>query len=179
VSGNYVYLANNNDGLRVYDVSNPANPVNIGHINNGGFAYGLAVAGGYAFLANGSDGVRVYSISNPANPVNVGHAGQPAGGAFAYGVAVSGNYAYLAEGSDGLRVYSMTLPPQLSIAVSNMNSAVISWPSASTGYHLQQKSSLTAANWAPVTNTAAITNGQYQVTISPLSGNAFYRLISP
>lgn len=179
ISGHYAYLANYSDGLRIYDISNPANPINIGHTNNGGSAYGVTVAGNYAFLANGGDGLRIYSISNPANPSNVGHASQPVGGAFAYGVAVSGNYAYLADGSEGLLVYSLMFPPQLNITSGNTNSVVISWPSASTGFRLQQKSSLGTTNWATVTNIPAVTNGQNQVIISPSTGNAFYRLISP
>jgi len=31
LSGNYVFLANAMDGVRVYGVSNPANPINIAH----------------------------------------------------------------------------------------------------------------------------------------------------
>jgi hypothetical protein len=107
VSGNYAYLANGYDCLRVYDISNPANPVNVGHINDGGngdAAVGVAVSGNYAYLAYVGDGLRVYDISNPANPVNVGHTNN---GGYADGVAVSGNYAYLANGDDGLRVYSL------------------------------------------------------------------------
>src|ERR1700676_2149423 len=38
LSGNYAYVANGYDGLRVYDVSDPTNPLNVGHINNGGYA---------------------------------------------------------------------------------------------------------------------------------------------
>jgi len=42
------YLANGYDGLRIYDVSDPTNPTNVGHINNGGYAEIVAVSGNYA-----------------------------------------------------------------------------------------------------------------------------------
>src|SRR3989442_1726130 len=57
VSGNYVYLANDADGLRVYDISNPTNAVNVGHTTNGGYATRVAVSGNYAYLANWDDGL--------------------------------------------------------------------------------------------------------------------------
>jgi hypothetical protein len=62
VSGNYAYLANADDGLRVYDIGDPTNVVNVGHIDNGGRANGVAVSGNYAYLANANDGLRVYEM---------------------------------------------------------------------------------------------------------------------
>src|SRR5215831_1464504 len=38
VSNGYAYVANDQDGLRVYNISNPTNPVAVGHANNGGNA---------------------------------------------------------------------------------------------------------------------------------------------
>ena len=107
VSGNFAYLASSVDGLRVYNIANPANPVSIGHINDGGAAVGVAVSGNFAYLANGLDGLRIYNIANPTNPVSIGHIND--GGA-ARGVAVSGNFAYLANNDDGLRVYNIVNP---------------------------------------------------------------------
>src|ERR1700722_13734326 len=73
VSGNYVYLANDTDGLRVYDVSNPANPINVCHTNDGSSAIDVVVSNGYLYLANYDDGLRIYDNSVPTNLVNVGH----------------------------------------------------------------------------------------------------------
>src|ERR1039458_4906576 len=39
VAGNYAYLANASDGLRTYDVSNPAHPVRVAQTNDGGVAF--------------------------------------------------------------------------------------------------------------------------------------------
>jgi hypothetical protein len=107
VSGDFAYLANGGGGLRIYDITDPANPVNVGHTNNAGNAWDLAVSGNFAYLANREDGLRIYDITDPANPANVGHIDN---GAEAIGVAVSGGFAYLANSSDGLRIYDITDP---------------------------------------------------------------------
>src|SRR5690242_13973262 len=57
VSGHFVYLANLQDGLRIYDVTDPHNPVNIFHTNNAdGDAADVFVSGQYAYLADLPDG---------------------------------------------------------------------------------------------------------------------------
>lgn len=108
ISGKYAYLANGTDGLRIYDVSNPANPVNTGHVNDGGYAVGVAISGNYVLLGNGQDGLRIYDVSWPSNPVSVGHANDGGGSGYASHVAVSGNFAYLANATDGLRIYNIS-----------------------------------------------------------------------
>ena len=107
ISTNSLLLANGSDGLRLYDISTPANPISVSHTNNGATAYNLAISGHYAYLANLDDGLRIYDISNPTNPVNTGHIFN---GGLALGVAVSGNYAYLANDADGLRIYDVSNP---------------------------------------------------------------------
>jgi hypothetical protein len=65
--------------------------------------------------------------------------------------------------------------PQLSIGPSG-NSLVISWPASATNFVLQQNSDLSTANWIN-TGLPIITNGAIEsVTISPPTGNLFFRL---
>jgi hypothetical protein len=66
-------------------------------------------------------------------------------------------------------------PPQLSVILSGAN-LTIAWPSSVTGFQLQQNVNLTATNWTDVMNSVSITNGLYQVTVSPSNSMAFYRL---
>jgi phosphatidylinositol-3-phosphatase len=71
-------------------------------------------------------------------------------------------------------------PPSLTITKSG-NSAIISWPSPSTGFYLQTNSNLTRTNWANYTGTIA-TNGagtSNSVTVTPPVGNLFFRLANP
>ena len=63
VAGNYAYVANNLAGLSVYDISDPAHPVNVSQTNSGGYAEGVTVSSNYVYLANWYDGVRIYSVS--------------------------------------------------------------------------------------------------------------------
>jgi hypothetical protein len=107
VVGNYCYLASDYGGLRIYDISNPANPVNIANTNNGEQAFGIAVSGNYCYLAGHTDGLWIYDISNPTNPVTVSHTNN---GGYAYKVAVAGHYCYLANYIDGLRIYDVSNP---------------------------------------------------------------------
>jgi hypothetical protein len=52
ISGNYAYMANDEWGLSVVDVSNPANPFLTGYCNTGGYSYAVDVSGDYAYMAN-------------------------------------------------------------------------------------------------------------------------------
>ncbi|MCX6904945.1 MAG: tail fiber domain-containing protein, partial [Verrucomicrobia bacterium] len=111
VAGNYCYLANGEDGLRIYDISDPANPTNVAHMLDGGSygnAMGVAVAGHYCYVANYNDGLRIYDVSNPSSPVNVGRI--TGSGGPALGVAVAGNYCYLANFSAGLQIIDISTP---------------------------------------------------------------------
>jgi hypothetical protein len=107
-------VANGGDGLRIYDVANPASPINVGYVpdyNEGfGDAIRVAVSGHYAYLANTQDGLRIYDVSNPAIPINVGYINN---GGYTIGVAAAGKYAYVVNVIDypsGLRIYDMSNP---------------------------------------------------------------------
>lgn len=108
VSGNYAYLANYNDGLRIYDVSDPSNPINVGHTNNSAnpsaSVQDVAVSGHHVFLANAADGLRIYDVSNPANPSNIGHTNN------GYGTAVAALGGRVLLGASGLRIYDVSFP---------------------------------------------------------------------
>lgn len=107
VLGNYAYVADYDDGLRVIDISNPSSPYEVGFWDTPGWARGVAVAGNYAYVADGWDGLHVINIGNPANPYRVGHCDTPD---YSYSVAVSGNYAYMADDEAGLRIINISNP---------------------------------------------------------------------
>jgi hypothetical protein len=78
--GNYLYSARETvDGdLRVYNISNPANPLLVKSINaaalglNAICPHNPVVMGNLLFVAWYQAGLQVFDISNPANPVRVG-----------------------------------------------------------------------------------------------------------
>jgi hypothetical protein len=62
VSGNHAYLATGFSGLRIYDITDPANPASVSLIGGGADAQGVAVAGGLAYLANDYGGLRIFDV---------------------------------------------------------------------------------------------------------------------
>jgi hypothetical protein len=112
VSGNYAYLAGERyEGatihfLRVFDVSNPANPQRMGSCPSRKAGNQLVVSGNYAYLAE-IGGLEVIDISNPADPKPAGW--YAAGGAGAGEVALSETFVFLA-GSYGLQVIDVSNP---------------------------------------------------------------------
>ncbi len=103
----YAFLANYNDGLRIYDVSNPAKPKRVAHLNDGGTALNATVSENYVYLANDYDGLRIYDISNPANPTKVGHLKDTG---YPRGVVVAGKYAYVANNFYGFSIFDVSNP---------------------------------------------------------------------
>jgi len=68
--------------------------------------------------------------------------------------------------------------PKLEIQTA-ANSLVLSWPTNSAGFSLEQNGSLQSATWAPAVEAVNVVGTNYQVIISPLPGSAFFRLVHP
>jgi len=107
VSGTLAYVAAGGAGLRAVDVSDPANPAELGAWDSPGYAEGVAVAGNTVYLADGPYGLRVVDVSDPAHPVPVGAAYDMN---YAFEVAVSGHHAYIAAAGAGLLVVDVSDP---------------------------------------------------------------------
>ncbi len=106
--GNYAYAVNEN-GLSVFDVTNPLEPDLIGSVDTYASYYttAIAVAGQYAYVLNDLGYISVVDISDPRNPdeVNVyfdgGHKGYQQ-------AAIVGNFLYTI--TDLLTVYDLSDP---------------------------------------------------------------------
>ena len=59
------------------------------------------------------------------------------------------------------------------------NGVTLFWPVTTTTYRLQQIADLTTANWVSNTLPINVVSGTNQVTVSPATGNQFFRLINP
>ena len=71
---------------------------------------------------------------------------------------------------------SDTSLPTLSITRGAAGSVVVSWPlSVSTLFGLQQSTAVNGS-WKTITNAVNVVNGQNQVTLTPVTSTAFYRL---
>ena len=90
--------------------------------------------------------------------------------AFALGATNAGR-AYL---------FSIPPPPSLSIRLAISNTVVVSWPSAATGFVLQQNTNgLGSVNWSNVTSTVRDNGTNKFIDVDPPRGNRFFRLFKP
>ena len=78
-------------------------------------------------------------------------------------------------------LYAVQTPgaPVLTIKLTTTNTALVYWPSPSTGYNLQVNTNLATTNW--VTPAESVTdNGTIKyILVNPPTGNRFYRLKNP
>jgi len=68
--------------------------------------------------------------------------------------------------------------PRLSITLSN-NDLMVSWPSPSTGFFVQQNNQLNTPNWVTPTETVTDNGTIKFITVDPPVGSRFYRLFKP
>jgi sugar lactone lactonase YvrE len=72
-----------------------------------------------------------------------------------------------------------TVLQSLSITLTTTNSVLISWPSSSIDYALEQNPVLVTTNWVLNTNKASLVKGTNQVAVFPVNKTMFYRLVNP
>ncbi|MBO8166587.1 MAG: leucine-rich repeat domain-containing protein, partial [Kosmotoga sp.] len=105
-SGDIIVATGGSEGIFIFDVSDPSNPIQVGHLDADGYAVGVHVSGNYAYVADRKNGLVIVDITAPTNPVQVGHLDT----LYAEGVYISGNYAYVADGGNGLVIVDITDP---------------------------------------------------------------------
>ena|ERR1035438_10283550 len=109
----------------------------------------------------------VYSVS--------GTIGQPDAGAPMSG----GNFSLTGGFWALISVVQTPGLPSLTIRLAGANSVVVSWPNAGS-FTLQQNSNLaTPGGWTTSGYTITTNNGTNSVTITPPTGNMFFRLANP
>jgi hypothetical protein len=109
ISGNYAYVADGSDGLRVISVSDPTNPVEVANVQTGCVCQDVQVVDKLVYLASGYSGLVIVDITHPTAPVLLSSLPVPEDG-YAYGVAVYDTHAYIAAGAKGLRVDDISNP---------------------------------------------------------------------
>jgi hypothetical protein len=95
--GDYVYVADFSGGLRIFDVSNPSVPVEVGsYTKNLERATQVTVKGDSVYVSDsGEIGLHVIDVSDPAAPLEVAYHRTP--GAHAQGITVADDRIYLIE----------------------------------------------------------------------------------
>ncbi|MEZ4866387.1 MAG: C13 family peptidase [Caldilineaceae bacterium] len=109
VVDNYAYVADDRGGLRIFNMSNPAQPNQVGHYDVDGITQ-VAVAGNLALVgeryADGGGVLHLLSVQNRAAPTELGHYDSPDD---IGKVVVVGNLAYFNDTS-GLRILDISNP---------------------------------------------------------------------
>jgi len=123
VDGNYAYIADGDAGLRIVDVSDPAQPTEVGFYDTQKWAYGVAVSGNYGYIADREGGLLIINVADPAQSTQVGHYDTPG---FACGVTINGDYAYVADYYDGLLVIDIT-DPAMPVEVGSLDTPGAAW----------------------------------------------------
>ncbi|UCE09341.1 MAG: hypothetical protein JSW61_10220 [Candidatus Thorarchaeota archaeon] len=103
-------ISDSEGGLYIIDVSNPENPSELGHFDEGiDHLHELYVEGNFAYVADYTDGLKIIDISDPASPTQVGrfHDGGEVGT-----FEVVGDLAYTADFIDGLEIVNISNPSQ-------------------------------------------------------------------
>ncbi|HXJ72420.1 MAG TPA: hypothetical protein VNM37_06190, partial [Candidatus Dormibacteraeota bacterium] len=123
------------------------------------------------FTIDGGGGTStggVYSVS--------GTIGQPDAGLTMSG----GNFSLTGGFWSLLSTVQTPGAPLLSISLTSSNTALVSWPSASAGFNLQQNTnSISTANWSGVPTTPTDNGTIKYIIVNPPTGTRFYRLSRP
>jgi len=116
ISGNLAFMVTYNHGLRVIDVSNLKEPMEIGHYNNrfsssrfSGFE-NVSVSGNYAYLAQNTEGLKVLDISEPSKPRLINTYQSPR---WITSVSAVGSLACITVHWEGMRVLDVSNPDSI------------------------------------------------------------------
>ncbi len=100
----YLYIADIGNGLRIWDVDDPEQPIELGRFDTAGYVLDVAIQDGVAYVADGWNGFLSLDVSAPNNPVQIGHI--PTDG-YAFAIDIVNDLAYLSEGHAGMRIISL------------------------------------------------------------------------
>jgi len=113
VMGDWAFVADDEEGLAVYDISVAATAEGIGaSLVTPGYAVGIDVANGHAFMGSQTSGLQVFSLADPSAPTLVTTLPVPG---FPGDVAIVGNLGYLTCYTSGLQIVDVTDPAAPSV----------------------------------------------------------------
>ena len=122
--GQYAYLVDNSEGVRVFDISNPSQPQQVGLMPTstsvGGFEFSsqeltersLEIADNILYIPDHAYGLTTVDISNPSQPVRIGQYMTPVPDMI-FSIKAIGNYVYTANRRAGFRVVDVSDPENM------------------------------------------------------------------
>ena len=114
--GNTLFLAEDDMGLQMIDISNPASPSSIGTIHSSGDAVDVVLSadGNTAFLADLYSGLQIIDISNLSSPELIS-THSTSGEAWGVTLSADGNTVFVADGESGIQIIDVTKLPSPSL----------------------------------------------------------------
>ena len=105
--GNYAYIAAGIDGLNIFDVSYPSNPIWVKKVDTPAFATDVAVGNGYAFVAVKPVGLLIIDVTHPGfahvvKTIDISSGNES--------LAYSNGYVYLVDDQKGLFIIDVRNP---------------------------------------------------------------------
>jgi parallel beta-helix repeat protein len=104
LAGNYAYISEN-WGLRILNVTDPANPTEVSYTPTHEGTNWLALSGSRVYVSEGSYGFSIYDVSNPAAPQLLNQTGVLGA---VQALALDGGRLITASGEGGLQSFSET-----------------------------------------------------------------------
>ncbi len=105
VSGNYVYLANGQEGLWIVDISNVSSPKLVGKFQIDDFVKEVKVKDSKAYIGTWESGLIILDVSNPSSPTILGSCSTPSS---VEDICIQDSYAYIADKQGGLRIIDIS-----------------------------------------------------------------------
>jgi hypothetical protein len=133
---------------------------------------GPALAQNYSvdwFTIDGGGGTSTGGVYSVSGSIGQPDAGTMSGGSY----SLSGGFWSL------LSVVQTPGSPSLSITLTTTNTALVSWPSPSTGFAIQQNGDLNTSNWTAPPEAITDNGTNKFILVSPPAGNRYYRLFKP
>ncbi|MEE4358944.1 MAG: carboxypeptidase regulatory-like domain-containing protein [Desulfococcaceae bacterium] len=112
IDNNTAFIACDEGGISILDISNIQNPENIARLDTSGEAWGMELVGNILYVADGSAGIQIIDVSSHSSPILLGSADTPG---IAYDISIKNNIAFVADKEKGLQL----------IDVSNLNQPVL------------------------------------------------------
>ena len=107
VRGEIAHLVVGTKGLLLVDISDPAQPREIGAHSTRGYAQAVDVDGEYAYVANRGEGLTILDVSDPTRPFEAGSIDTQGS---AQDVVIHGGLAYVADQRGGLQIIDVGRP---------------------------------------------------------------------
>lgn len=112
IVGEIAYIADDNAGLQIIDVSDQSTPVLLATYDTPNNSYGIFATGQTAYIADGGSGLQIVDAGTPSSPNFVGSYNTPN---WAWDVTVVGVTAYVADGNAGLQILDISDPTSPSL----------------------------------------------------------------